>query len=280
MKTQKKNIMLVVLLFIFFTMFRFSNLIHSSVIESVDLFVTNLVPSMFPMFLMIDLLLNYGLAEKLYNVFKNNSIILILLSLLSGTPSNAKYIKEFYEDGYISKDMANLLLSFSYSPNPLFVMAFFPTMKPALFLLSYIYITNLIIFVIMKPRFKNLRSSPKEYKSLPFITCLTNSINKSAHVLILILGVVVTFGILNSIIRIFNPSSMFIYSILEISNAFKMITETQAGIFWMTFAASFGGLSIHAQIKSILESTDLSYRYFLMGRILASLPILIMAFIF
>lgn len=277
MNNRKKDMVLFLLLVTFIMMFKFSGLVHTSVIEGVELFFSGLVPSMLPMFIMIDLLLNYGLANKLYKMFKSNAIILILLSLLSGTPSNAKYIREFYKDGYISKDMGNLLLMFAYSPNPLFVMAFFPIPSMALPLLLYIYISNFVIFLLFKRKFPNLSSVPKEFKSEPFVVCLSNSIYKSAHILVLILGIVITFGIANSFLYVLNVGHPFFYSILELSNAFELITGLEAGILWMTFAATFGGLSIHAQIKSILEDTDLSYRYFLIGRLLASIPVLIMA---
>lgn len=272
---NKNNYILIFLLVVFFFLFYCSREIHSSIISSTQIFMTSIVPSMFPMFIMIDLLLNYGLSDLLYRSFKTNSMILVILSLLSGTPSNAKYIKEFRESGYISRDLGNFLLLFSYSPNPLFILGISPDKEFALKIIFYIYITNILVFLLFKRHFKDIKSYEKKYDTCPFVECLSNSIYKSFKVLILILGIVITFGIVNTLLDILNLSNPFLSSLIELTNACHIITNTSSDPLWLIFAASFGSLSIHAQIKSILEETDLSYRYFFVGRFLSSLPILL-----
>ncbi len=274
MKRLQRQLFLFIFLLIFILIFKYSNLIKTSVISSIDLWLTSLVPSMLPMYLFLDLLINYGITNVLYKIFKSNVPLLFIISLIAGTPSNAKYIREFYMEGLISKDSANLLLSFAYSPNPLFIIAMSYDLKSSLIILLYIYITDIIIYFIFKKKLHITCNTKKEFKTVPFIDCLTSSIYKASNTLTLILGVVVFFGIINTLLDVFNISSPFIASILELTNALSIINNKNLSILWMLFACTFAGASIHVQIKSILEDTDLSYRYFLFGRLLASIPII------
>lgn len=275
MKKFKKYIILFFLLLVFILTFKYSTYVKSSVISSMELWFKSLVPSMLPLYLIIDLLINYGLMDLIYLLFKNNSPVLLLISFLSGTPSNAKYIKEFYLEGLIDENTANLLLLCGYSPSPLFILTISPSVSFGLIVLSYIYITNLFIYLLFKPRFKSSSSVKKEFPCLSFIDCLTSSIMKSFNTLILILGVIVFFGLLNTYIKVLNIDSVFLSSILELTNALYKITSSNLSIIWFLFATSFGGLSIHAQIKSILEDTPITYKYFLYGRLIASIPLLL-----
>lgn len=274
MKKIRDYTILFLLLLLFVGIFKYSLTIKSSVLNSIDLWLKNLVPSMLPLYLIIDLLINYGLPNILYKITGSNSPFLTFLSYISGTPSNAKYISDFYEKGFIGKNTGNLLLLSSYSPNPLFIIAVSPNLKGALSILSYIYLTNFFIYLIFKPSLCDEKREEKKFAQTSFIECLSTSIAKSFDVLILVLGVVVFFGILTSFLEILNIDSDLLSSILELTNALNTINSNGSSLLWMAFATSFGGLSIHVQIKSIIEKTDLSYRYFLLGRLLSSLPIL------
>ncbi len=280
MKKLFNNILLILLLIIFCSLFIFSGEIKASVLASCELWFYNLVPSMLPVYLILDLLINYGLAKRLYKLFSTNSILLVFISLISGTPGNAKYIKEFYNRGSISKDLAEYLLTFAYSPNPLFIIAISTSIKDALIVLATIYLTDFINFLIFRLKFKKRYSAEIENSTDSFSMVLENSISKSANVLILVLGIVVTYGIINTLLSLCNINSPFISSIFELTNALATIRTLSAGLWWTIFACLFSGLSIHTQIKSILEGTDISYKYFLYGRILASFPFLIIAIVY
>lgn len=275
MKKIRDYTILFLLAVAFVMIFKYSTIVKTSVLDSLALWVKNLVPSMLPVYIILDLGLNYGLLELSYRLFKNNAFILVVISLLAGTPTNAKYIKEFYLEGYISKNTANFLLMFSYSPNPLFILAISPNAISALAILGTIYFANISIFLIFAPKFELTSGPGKKHEHLSFIDCLSSSIMKSKDILMLILGVVIVYGILNTFLTLLNIDSIFLNSILELTNALAIISDKGFPLFWAMFACSFGGLSIHTQIKSILEGTDLSYRYFLIGRLCASVPLLL-----
>lgn len=275
MKKVRDYTILFLLAVAFVMMFKYSDIVKASILDSIFLWGKSLIPSMLPVYIILDLGLNYGLLELSCRLFKNNAVILIVIALLAGTPTNAKYIREFYEEGYISKSTGNFLLMFSYSPNPLFVLAFSPNMPTALVILASIYLTNIFIFLIFAPKFEWVSSSIKTHERISFVDALSKSIMKSKDILVLILGVVIVYGVLNTYLSIFHVDSIFISSVLELTNALAIISKSGFPLFWAMFACLFGGLSIHTQIKSILEGTDLSYRYFLIGRLCAALPILL-----
>lgn len=276
MKTFRNNLILFLCLTIFVMIFKFSPDFKISILSSIEIWFTNLIPTMLPIYIISDLLINYGFLHVLYSIFRTNSVFLVIMSLISGTPSNAKYISEFYKNGYIPLNTANFLLTFAYSPNPLFILGISENTKMALTIIGYIYIMNIIMFLIFRKKFKNEKIDlPKPVIEKPFSECLENSIYKSFKILVLILGVVIIYGVINTFLSLINVQSVFLSSILEMTNAIFIINEKSAGIKWLIFACSFAGLSIHTQIKSILEDTGLSYRYFLFGRLLSSIPILL-----
>lgn len=260
------NFILIILLIIFTYLFTCNDIIRLSIIDSINLWLYSLIPSMLPMYLIVDLLLNYGLSYHLYTIFKTNKAILLILSLLLGSPANAKYMRDFYESDYIDLDTANYLLTFAYSPNPLFIIGISPSISLAIKTLSIIYLTNIINFIIFRKLNHKELVIEKRFKVLKFTECLETSIYKSFKILLLILGIIIVYGIINTIIP---SNSIFIKSLLEMTNALSLMIMNDSTK-WFTFACIFGGLSIHTQIKSILEDTPINYKYFLYGRLIAS----------
>ena len=100
MNKKHYNILIIfILLFFLFQIISNSNIISNTIINSSKIWFYNIVPSILPMYIIIDLLINYKLLEylniftsplcKLFKINKNTSIVFIL-SLLSGFPSNSK----------------------------------------------------------------------------------------------------------------------------------------------------------------------------------------------
>ena len=279
MNKRYNNLIMIILLFVFFFTFRFNTLIKECIINAILAWLYNLVPFMFSAYLIIDLMQNYGLTNVIYNIFKNNMFIVIILSFLLGCPSNAKYIKDYYKNGYISLNTANYLLTFAYSPNPLFIVGI-TGKNLAIKTLLFIYVSNLIIAFIFRSLKDNSDNIKRIILTKPFVNVLETSIYKTFKILVLILGIIIFYAIINYIIdSIFPNPNYIIKSILEITNA--LISMKNANDFkLLTFACAFGGLSIHTQIKSILNDTPISYKYFFYGRLLASVIALFFTLIF
>ena len=109
---KKFNLLITIsLLFILSLILKNNIIIKESVLASINIWVNTIIPSMLPIYLIIDLIINYGTP------FKKNYLFLLFNNLLLGSPSNAKYIKEFYLNNKVDLNTSNLLLIISYSPN-------------------------------------------------------------------------------------------------------------------------------------------------------------------
>ena len=108
----------------------FLSLIFNSIVvtdeltTAINTFFTVLFPSIFPFFLISDLLIEYNfvhtlnklfskITRKLFHVSSASSFV-IIMSMISGFPSGSKYIKTLYDKKMLSLDEANYLIIFTH----------------------------------------------------------------------------------------------------------------------------------------------------------------------
>ena len=228
---MKKNL-LFTSFFTIFTILLFINinLVKQSAINSIFMWRDYVFPSLFIMFIIQDLLINYDASTFLHFIFHNlfyklfglseNGTLAFILSLLSGSPTNAYTINELYSKNLICKNEANQLLGFSYFANPLFsytmLMLIFNNQTITIKIIISLYLSNLIYAFATK---KEYFTSKKDYicNKLNFGKLLTNSIKKSINTLIMILGSITFFMILSSILNIYFNNIVLINGIFEIT---------------------------------------------------------------
>ncbi len=285
-----------------------SSIVINSVLFGISIWKENVFPSLFPFFVLSELLINYGFIDFLSELFKNimnkyfnlpgSSSFILIGSLISGFPSSAKYIKELYDKKEISKNDANYLLTFNHFSNPLFIIGtigniLLKNKKIAIVILICHIFTNFIIALIFKPKNKtyirvNKTSIKKAFnkmhcnrinKNKSFASILSNSIFNTINTLILILGIIITFLIITNLLtNTFNLPELlktFISGILEMTSGIKYTSLLNYSLIikasLITFFISFGGLSVHFQIMSIISDTDIKYKYFFIARIFHSI---------
>lgn len=273
-KTYKTIFLLVSLIILLIVYFINSEYIIKCFLDYTKLFYTKLVPSSFIFFIFSSLLIEYKILDIIpINI---NSIYIFLLSLISGFPSGSKYTKDLLDNNSISIEEAKNLLLFSHFPNPLFIIgpvSLILNKNTSIKLLISIILSNFIILLFTKKykKQKNTFNYPNNFSKV-----LKNSIYKSIKTIILIYGTSIFFYLISSIITkyINNPylyiliSGIFdltkgIFSTTIINNIFIK------SIFILIFV-TFGSISIHMQVKSILEDT-LLYKSFLKGRIISTI---------
>ena len=286
----KNTLYLVILVITLFEMLFNSTLIINSVSYSFSLCINNLFPSLFPFMILSNILMEYGfvdiasellkpLMNRLFKSHEYGSFVLIL-SIISGTPSNAKYINELLNKNMINEYDANKLLLFTHFVNPLFVIntigvSFLHNKLLGIIILISHYLGNFIVGIIFRNYHKiNINSKINISKAVysldkknNFINILTNSIISSINTLLIILGVITTCLIITALIDI-NP---LLNGFLEITQGLKYISTTNLEILkkviLTTFLISFGGFSIHAQVFSILSNKKIKYIPYLLARV-------------
>ena len=288
-------ISIIILLFLI-EIFDHSNIIINTIFESSFIWFKNIVPTLFPIYLITDLLLNYHFLDYLSKLFgkfmekvfkmKKITSFIFFMSIISGFPSNSKYIKNLLDNKLINKEEANKLLLFTHFSNPLFIISslgetFLQNKKIGILILIIHYITNIIIGFILRNSYVNLEDLKikEENKKTSFVTCLTNSIYNTIKILFLLYGIITFFMIITSIIKvnIKLPSILntFLCGLLEMTQGCFYTSKLNIPInlkaTFMTFFISFGGFSIHMQVFSILNEYQLKYKDYLLARIIHAL---------
>ena len=291
-----KKIIMFTLIIISILILLNSKLVLNTVIYSVNIFKKSIFPSLLPFFIISDLLINYGFVEYTSKIFKpfmnkifkinSNTSFILVMSMISGFPSSAKYTKELYLKGIINELEASKILIFTHFSNPLFILGaisitYLNNKKIGLLILIIHYITNFIIGFLLRNLIKidiknNNISNLNKQESFSHI--LSNSIINSFNTLFLILGTMIFFLIITNLINEYfnlNPLLKTILSgILEMTGGISNVSHLNINLklksTLITMILSFGGISVHMQVKSILSDTPIKYQPYLVARLLHS----------
>lgn len=298
-KSKILNITIILsLIVLLFEILFHKSLVFETISYSLNLWVTTLIPSMFPFFVISDILIQYHITNYIPNFIKktftklfhvNDSVITIFfLSLLSGFPSSARNTKTLYEKKLLTKEEASHALIFTHFSNPLFILStvavfFLREEKYGYIILIAHYLGNILLGIITR----NLQPStpdtnqytPLSEKSQSFSTILIKSIRSSIDTLLLIVGTLTCFLILSSLmiyhLKVDLYTSSLIKGILEITMGLKSLSLLSISdcykVVISTMFISFGGLSVHLQVLSQLVDTDISYQPFFIARIFHTL---------
>ena len=287
-----KNIIIItILLIITYETLFLSDEIINSIRFSFEIWKSNVVPSIMPFFILSSLLINYGFVNMASNIFRplmyifginSNVSFIFVMSMLSGFPSSSKYIKNLYDNNIIDESVSTKALLFTHFSNPLFIIGTISSLlnskKYAYLILIIHYITNIIIGIIFRNyKYSYSNKSIKTNIKPDYIgNVLTKSIKESIDILLLILGSIVTFTfistIINNMFNLSNITSSILSGILEMTQGLKYISilniSLRIKVTLMTMILSFGGLSIHLQVSSIIKDTGILYVPYLIARIL------------
>lgn len=297
-------LIMVILLFISFEILNESSLILASVSFSFKIWKENIFPSLFPFFVLSEILTYFGFIELVSTLFKKvmytlfkvkgECAFILIMSLVSGFPSNAKYTRELYQKGFIDEKEATKMLMFTHFSNPLFILGtvsilFLNNKEVGFLILICHYLGNLLLGLFLR----NYHTSPpiKEKTSIKsaimemhqaritrkenFGEMIMHALTGAIHTLLMILGTVTLFLVLTTIINHVFHFSSYTQSIM---NGFIEMTQGLKYVSMLTIPLklkailsvmilSFGGLSVHMQIANILSDTPISYLPFFTARI-------------
>lgn len=290
MKRSTKNFFLLLcLLCLLILIFFNSQEAKQNIIIAAELFLTQVFPSLFPMFLLSELLTAYHFPEYLANTIGKGfskifhttpyGIFAFFMSLISGTPSSAFILKNLLMQNKITQEEASFLLSFTFFSNPLFLLNMLTLLFPnnprtILKIILFHYTSNIIIGFLLRPKNKTTFQKIKIIEHPKDIgTNLSKAIKKSLDTLLLILGTICFYYMLANLIPIENEFiKTLLKGFLELTQGLNALRNPIISINIKEILAiafiSFGGISIHTQIKSIISDTPIAYKPFLKGRIL------------
>jgi hypothetical protein len=266
---MKKNIMInfLLILFLIILFFNKSLLIKGTFLGS-KLFIENILPTILPMYIITQLLINYNLPYYIAKLFHNNLYVFILImAIIAGTPNNAVIIKELLNNQEINIEQANSYLKYSFFSNPLFLFTILRktfSLKYTFMIIVSHYLANIILYCLHPTYIYNIN----KIKVNSFNDTIIKAINNSS---LLLLNIYITIIMFNIIIALL-PHYLDIYKgLIELTyglNNIKYLALNELNKAYLaTILISFGGLSIHMQIKSVINNTKLNYQAFFKGRL-------------
>ena len=285
---MKNKLIQLLLIVIFLSLIINPSLITNSIYESINIFYKVLFPSIFPFFLISNLLISYNFQNTLHKIFgklnnylfhtSNSSNFVILMSMISGFPSGSKYIKQLLDKNLLDINKANYLITFTHFANPLFVLnlsrRYFNTNISYLILFSHI-ISNIIIGIIIRPKEKEVEKPILNSNIPSFSEALSYSIKSSFDLILIILGNTCLFFYISALIEYYlklkGLDLVLINGFLDITKGINSINTLNTNILIKCFLLlnflSFGGINIHMQVLNIIKESKIKYKNFLYGRI-------------
>lgn len=297
-------IIIISIIFIFYMCLYNPSIINTTIKSSINLFLNNIFPSLFISLILSSLLIDLSIPEFLGNIFgkifyklfkaKKEGSFVFFMSILTGCPTNAKYINDLINKNIINNKEALKLLIISSFTNPFFIIntvgfLFLNNIKYGYIIVISLLLTNITlgllfknIYISNKDKNINIISSVKKLNNNINNTNILDSLFKSfiSSVKILVnIFYIITLSLL--IINILNLNSNTIINaafsgLIEITTGLKNIKNLNIAsdikLLLSTIIISFGGFSIHLQIFNILNKKEVNYFYFLLSKII-SIPI-------
>lgn len=280
MKRNYKNIILIIILSVLLLLYLINpNLIIKSILDYTDLFIKKLFPVSFIFYIISSLLIDYGLVEFLSNSLRLNGAIsyVTIMSLISGFPSGAKYTKDLLDKGLLNEEEANYLIRYTHFPNPMFILGSIATIfeeeKFPILILIALLLSNLIILLRYKKKGnKNKIFIRKEV--VDFSTSLTKAILSAIKILVTVYGISIFFFLISVIINNYLKLSPLNYIIVNgifdltkgVFSTAIINNEIVKALLIINFIA-IGSLSIHMQVKSIIQDSKIKYQNFFISRL-------------
>lgn len=269
-------------LLIIFFFFSKNNLFTNEIINTLDLWLKKIVPSIITMYVISSILICTKAIDVLIFLLKplrkiikfesTNAFNLFIISIFIGNPSSATYITEYLSKNYISQKDANILLLSSSFVNPLFIFTVAKDVKLFIFIYIIHIISNVIIVSFLTR--KNTIQNIKNETNMNFF----DSLNKLPFLLLLIALYMVISSIIIFVLSYLGINRLYL-SFIEMSTGCNIIINSvlESKILLLILLITFNGLCIHMQVATILNNQRM-YRTFFIGRILSMIITIIIYF--
>ena len=289
---MKNKLTKLTIIFFFILIFIKKDIMYYTIYNTVILWFKNIVPNLLPMFIITSLIIESNLIINICNIFgklfnkifkcSNYGIFIYFLSLFTGSPSNAKYINDLVNNNLISNTLSDKLLLFTSNYNILLIyslLTLYLNKSISIKIISIIIMSNIIVGLI----FRNINYIDLKTNYIKRKINISKIIKDTIDTLLMILGTLIFFNIIINLLPIKNMLLKNILNgFLEITTGLKGLEyldiSTNIKILLSTIYLSFGGLSIHTQIKSILPDTN--YTLFLKSRLYAVIISIVLLIIF
>ena len=223
-----------------------------------------IVPSLFPYFVLGQLVVGLGLGEKLGNLLtpvmrplfgvSGNCAAALALGFLGGYPVGAKTLAELYDAGHCSKEEAEQALCFCNNSGPAFIIGMagvgvFHSAKLGFALYAIHILAAVLVGILLRPKRESLGSgracAPAALRRQPFSRVFAGAVKNALAAVLNICGFVLLFTV---ILRLLTCIRFFAL----VTAAFSGL-GLEAGILSCLFS---GFMELSTGILSLAEYTD------------------------
>lgn len=292
------------------SMFLNPQLIIQSTTKSVVIWWEKVLPSLFPYFLVLNILIESKTINFISNVFfvlskkifklSSNGFLAMIIGMITGYPVGIKMVCNLYSQRLISKSEAMRLLYFVNNSGPLFIIGTVGInllgSKKYGYILFYAHIIATIIIALYTSRFVQTKQSEilirHDLPPFDIGRILSKSVKDSVDSIVIICGFITLFFNLNNVLEYFKlyhlVCSLFrfigldtslmkglLYGFLEITNGTLQINTNSIPVWQKLITSeliiSWGGLSVHFQSISFLSAAGLQFSNYIFGKLIHSI---------
>ncbi len=257
--------------------------------ESLLFCVAVLLPSLFPGFVLSDLLIrlfpikNSRSKGIFYKIFRLPSACLRcwLIGLLAGFPAAADCTCYMVQSGEISKTEAERCLAFTNNPGIIFIICavgtgLFGSFSVGIYLwLIQTIAATLVGIGMATPTGQEPLVCSNKNPEVSLRQVFPKSVTSSVTAVLNICGFVVFFRVLTAVLSSAVPLNAFKILLSGLLEMTCGISNFQQFDFFTACSASlmlgWSGFSVHFQILNVIESAGLSSRYYFPGKVLQAL---------
>jgi len=244
--------------------------------------IQTVIPSLFPFFAVISLLLRLGAVNRLQHLFapfmvplfhlRGSAAAPLLAGLLGGYPSGAKAAAELYEEGLLSKEEAEVCLGFVNNCGPAFFLSYIGTgmlENERLGLWLYlIHVLSALLSGMLLCRLAGIRPNaghlPPRLAAAPnFPQMFTAAVISSFAAVLNICAFVILF---RTAAGVFPAAIGSFLGFFELISGCAFLTPGRTGFVLAAALTGWGGLSVHCQTLAVIG--PLSARWHLPGKTL------------
>ena len=267
--------------------------------HSLTLCAKVLIPSLFPFLILSDLILVSGAADRLGRLLgtpvkrllgiSRESVSAVLLGMLCGFPIGAKMAISLYEEGRIGREETERLLPLCSIPSPAFLIGSAGvsllgnrTVGILLYGINVLSACLVCLFGRLAAKIEPCTESPHPCHAHRLGAAqITQAITGSVQSMFGICAFVLAFSCVIRLLELLLTRLPFVtppfvqgllFGILELTSGMSAAASLPRGLSFLACAiiSGWSGLSVLAQIVSLSSTRPLSFRPYLLSKIMAT----------
>lgn len=271
--------------------------VRAAVEQALELCAQSVIPALFPFLVVTSALLSLGLGElaapwlaglmePLFRVPGAGSAALVL-GLVGGYPIGAATAGRLYQEGVVSRQEGERLLTFCNNSNPVFLISVlgvgvFGSVRTGIWLWLIHVLSALLTGLAFRGHGKTAGrrplTKPAAFRAVSLPMALVEAVESSLRGMLSVCAFVTFFYVLaRPLAALGGRTGAALVGLVELFSLTPLLTADTWGFVLAAGMAGWGGFSVLCQTAAVLEGSGLSARYCLRGKAVQGLLSAILA---